>query len=74
MEYINQNYILLLVDASDKNTEPYKMLRARYDVWGAPNIIIVDQKTGNKLKVWQSELYDIPLDRVLEDFKNYTQQ
>ena len=71
---LQDSYILLSVDASDNKIEPYKTLRARYDVQGVPTILIVDPADGKELKRWTSELYGAKKDLVIGDFKTYAQQ
>lgn len=69
---LDENYVILSVDAADSSVEPYKTLRSRYDTWGAPNLLIVDPKTGKELKRWQSEMYDMEIDDVIKELKYYT--
>lgn len=68
---LNSNYIILSVDAADSSVEPYKTLRAKYDTWGAPNLLIVDPTTGKELKRWQSEMYDMKINDVVKELKHY---
>jgi len=64
-------YILLAVDASDSNQEPYKALRSRYDIQGVPTIIIIEPTSGKELKRWMSELYSTKHNEVIADLKTY---
>jgi thioredoxin:protein disulfide reductase len=68
---LNDKYIILSVDAADSSVEPYKTLRAKYDTWGAPNLLVVNPKTGKELKRWQSEMYDMDIDEVVKELKRY---
>ena len=64
-------YVLLAVDASDSNQEPYKTLRNRYDIQGVPTIIIIEPTSGKELKRWMSELYSTKHNEVIADLKTY---
>lgn len=72
-QLLNKHYIILSVDASDAQTEPYKTLKAEYDTWGAPNLLIIDPKTKQELKRWQSEMYDMSIEQVVTELTHYTQ-
>jgi thiol:disulfide interchange protein DsbD len=69
---LNDKYVILSVDASDSSVEPYKSLKARYDTWGAPNLLIVNPDTGKELKRWQSEMYDMEIDDAVKAFNQYS--
>ncbi len=68
---LQDTYVLLAVDASNNKTEPYKTLRARYDIQGVPTIVIVDPTDGKELKRWTSELYGMEKSLVIGDLKTY---
>lgn len=69
---LNDNYVILSVDASDSNVEPYQSLKSRYDTWGAPNLLVVNPNTGQELKRWQSEMYDMSIDDVAKELIHYS--
>ncbi len=69
---LQDKYVILSVDASDSETEPYKSLKARYDTWGAPNLLVVNPNSGQELKRWQSEMYDMPIDEVEKELNKYS--
>ena len=68
---LQDRYIVLAVDASDNEREPYKTLRETYKVWGAPNIFIIDPASGEILKHWQSELYETSIPTVLDELQKH---
>ncbi len=68
---LEKDYILLAVDASDKNTEPYKTLKAMYDVQGVPTLVIIDPSTKKEEKRWMSELYGMKKTIVMQELKKY---
>ena len=69
---LQDKYVILSVDASDASTEPYKSLKSRYDTWGAPNLLVVNPQTGQEIKRWQSEMYDMEIDDVVKDLTKYS--
>lgn len=71
---LQDHYIILSVDASDAQTEPYKTLKATYDTWGAPNLLIIDPVSKKELKRWQSEMYDMSIDAVAQELTEYSTQ
>lgn len=68
---LDEKYVILSVDAADSSLEPYKTLRARYDTWGAPNLLVVDPHSGKELKRWQSEMYDMEIADVVSELKRF---
>lgn len=69
-----ENYVVVKVDASDADLEPYKSLQARYDVQGVPNLIIIDPYSGKQIKRWRSEIYDEDNALVAQEFKKYAEE
>lgn len=73
-QVLKDKYVILSVDASDAYTEPYKSLKARYNTWGAPNLLIINPDTGEEIKRWQSEMYDMEIDTVIKDLTKYSKE
>ena len=57
---ILQKFILLKVDATDQDSEPYVTLKNKYQILGVPTILVIDPNNQSLLKRWGSELYDLP--------------
>ena len=68
-----ENYVVVKVDASDVDIEPYKSLQSRYNVRGVPDLIIIDPYSGKELKRWRSEIYDEDNALVVEALKKCAQ-
>lgn len=68
-----ENYIVVKIDVSNADTEPYKSLKERYNVQGVPDIIIIDPFSGAELKRWKSEMYEEDNALIVEALKKYTQ-
>ncbi len=52
--------VLLKVDATDQDSEPYVTLKAKYKIMGVPAILLIDPADNSLVKRWGSELYDLP--------------
>ena len=57
---ILQKFILLKVDATDQDSEPYVTLKNKYQILGVPTILVIDPNNQALLKRWGCELYDLP--------------
>ncbi len=51
-----QNFVQVKVDASDVNKEPYKSLRTKYSILGAPTFMLIDPVTGQLINKWGAEI------------------
>lgn len=67
-----EKFILLKVDATDTNSQPYKELKEKYSncIQGVPTILIIDPQDTRLLKCWRGELYDLPQEQIIEELKD----
>jgi len=67
-----ENFVLLKVDATDTNSQPYKELKEKYKdcIQGVPTILIIDTHNNQLLKCWRGELYDLSQGQVIEDLNS----
>ncbi len=69
IKVILNEFVLLKVDATDTNSEPYISLKQKYEIIGVPTILIINPTTQQLYKKWQGELYDLPKEQVVEELK-----
>ncbi len=67
-----ENFVLLKVDATDTNSQPYKELKEKYKdcIQGVPTILIINTQNDQLLKCWRGELYDLSQEQVIEELDN----
>lgn len=63
---LEQKYIVVSVNGNDAQAEPYKTLRAQYNVQGFPDIIIIDANTQEELHRFKAELLDIDKQELID--------
>lgn len=66
-----KNFVLVKVDATNSNQEPYFSLKQKYDkeIIGVPTILIINPRNNSLLKYWRSELYEMPIEEIKEQLK-----
>lgn len=69
-----EKFILLKVDATNNDSQPYKGLKEKYSecIQGVPTILIIDPQNCQLLKCWRGELYDLPQELIIEELNNIT--
>ena len=62
-------FIVLQIDATDLQAEPYRTLQAQYQILGVPTWLIIDPMTQTVLKRFGGELYGLDQTAIYEKFK-----
>jgi thiol:disulfide interchange protein len=60
------NCVPVQINAADSSVERHEALKKKYNIIGAPTLILIDPATGEELARWGSELYDA----TIEEFVN----
>lgn len=63
------NFVLVKVDATNPDSQPYASLKEKYKVIGVPTILIIDPNSKDLAKRWEGELYDLPKDAVIQELE-----
>lgn len=58
--------VLLKVDATNQDSEPYVTLKAKYNIMGVPAILLINPTDNSLIKKWGSEIYDLPKNEFVE--------
>jgi thiol:disulfide interchange protein len=64
------NFVLLKVNATDQNSEPYATLKNKYQILGVPTILIINPNNHELIKRWGSDLYDLSHADFIEQLNN----
>lgn len=64
-------FVLVKVDATDSETEPYLTLRKKYNLLGVPAILLINPETGEIVKRWGSELYSKPKQEFIQELESF---
>lgn len=74
-EFLNElahHAVLLKVDGSDQESEPFATLHKKYTLIGFPTYLLIDPATGTVIKKWGSELYATTKQKFIKEIEYYT--
>jgi len=61
--------VLLKVDATNQDSEPYMTIKNKYRLFGVPAILLINPQDQVLIKKWGSDLYDIPKSEFIQDLR-----
>lgn len=66
---LEQNFILLKVDGTNSNSEPYASLHKEYNITGFPTLLVIEPESGKVLKKYMGEFYDLPTNQIVKELE-----
>lgn len=60
------NCVPVKINGADTSIEAHEELKKRYNIIGAPTLILIDPETGKELARWGSELYDATIEQFVD--------
>ncbi len=70
IDTISKNFIILKVNATDLQSEPYVSLNQKYKIIGVPTVLIIEPKTEALIKVYNSNLLDQSDSEIKQELQN----
>lgn len=57
------------INGADNSIEAHEELKKKYNIIGAPTLILINPETGEELARWGSELYDATIEEFVDQLK-----